>query len=338
MDALGRAVPRVGARPRDDRRRPRLDRRHPDLVREQHPDVQLVEQENLGLAAGGTAACASPHRPLVPHPQRRCLARGRRARAARGLRASRGRRRRSSGRGSATPTAVSSAPCAAFRRCGGSRPSTSSCASSRRGRSSLNAFYGSGFDHDSDARGGVRSMGAAMLVRRAAVDAGRPARRGLLPLQRGDRLVLPLPAGGLEGALLPGRGGLPRRRRVARRPAVPRARARPRPLHDEAPRGARRRAHRRLLRASLLLRGALFRGERGGQVPRGGALARHGHVRRSPVDAIERAEQPVGSGFATVVVPSRRPWRSVAARSGSAGASRDACRGGSLRRGCLRTA
>src|SRR5207248_9800459 len=42
---------------------------------------------------------------------------------------------------------------------------------------------------------------------------GRALRRGLLHVQRGDGLVLPLPAGGLERALLPGRGVRPRRRR-----------------------------------------------------------------------------------------------------------------------------
>ena len=43
------------------------------------------------------------------------------------------------------------------------------------------------------ARGGLRSMAPCLLVRRDGDRRGRPPRRGLLPLQRGDRLVLPLP-------------------------------------------------------------------------------------------------------------------------------------------------
>ena len=72
--------------------------------------------------------------------------------------------------------------------------------------------------------------------------AGRPARRGVLPLQRGDGLVPPLPPGRLEGALLPGRGVRARRRRLARRPHVPRERARAPALPRQAPRRPLRRA------------------------------------------------------------------------------------------------
>ena len=46
-----------------------------------------------------------------------------------------------------------------------------------------------------------------MLVRREAAEPGRDAGRGVLHVQRGDRLVLPLPRGRLEGLFLPGRRG-----------------------------------------------------------------------------------------------------------------------------------
>ena len=59
----------------------------------------------------------------------------------------------------------------------------------------LNAFYAGGFDHDERARGGVRDgRRACSSGARRSTQVG-PARRGLLPVQRGDRLVLPLPAG-----------------------------------------------------------------------------------------------------------------------------------------------
>ena len=72
--------------------------------------------------------------------------------------------------------------------------------------------------------------GPALLVRREAVDAVGPVRRGLLHVQRGGRLADALPPGRLEGAVLPGSGGRPRRRRDARRPPVRREPARPPPL------------------------------------------------------------------------------------------------------------
>ena len=105
----------------------------------------------------------------------------------------------------------------------------------------LNAFYAGGFAHD-EVREADFVMGACMLVRRAAVERGRPARRVVLPLQRGDRLVVPVRAGRLEDALLPRRGVRPRGRRLARRPAAPRERARPPPLPGQAPRRRLRRA------------------------------------------------------------------------------------------------
>src|SRR5207247_6564233 len=71
---------------------------------------------------------------------------------------------------------------------------------------------------------------------------GRALRRELLHVQRGDGLVLPLPRRRLEGVVLPRRGGRPRRRRVARRPPVPREPAQPSALLREALRPAAGRA------------------------------------------------------------------------------------------------
>src|SRR4051812_43706876 len=68
---------------------------------------------------------------------------------------------------------------------------------------------------------------------------GRLVRRGLLHVQRGDRLVLPVPPGGLAGVLLPGRRGRACGRRVARGQPVRRERARSSPLSREAPRHTR---------------------------------------------------------------------------------------------------
>ena len=69
--------------------------------------------------------------------------------------------------------------------------------------SALNAFYAGGFDHD-EVREAEVVMGSCMLVRRAAIDDVGASRRGVLPLQRGDRLV-PVPADRLAGRVLPGR-------------------------------------------------------------------------------------------------------------------------------------
>ena len=67
-----------------------------DVVREQLPEARVVEQENLGLAAGWNRGMAEASRPLLPDPERRCVADGRLAAAARRLRrpaAGRGGRR-----------------------------------------------------------------------------------------------------------------------------------------------------------------------------------------------------------------------------------------------------
>src|SRR5207247_9939507 len=88
-------------------------------------------------------------------------------------------------------------------------------------------------------RRGARGRLAVRAVSPGAPRRGRRSRtvrRGLLHVQRGDGLVLPVPRRGLEGVLLPGRGSDPRRRGVARGAALsgepPRAPA----LLREAPR------------------------------------------------------------------------------------------------------
>src|SRR4051795_9938485 len=68
---------------------------------------------------------------------------------------------------------------------------------------------------------------------------GRLVRRGLLHVQRGDRLVLPVPPGGVAGVLLPGRRGRARWRRLARRQPVRRERTRASPVSRQAPRCTR---------------------------------------------------------------------------------------------------
>ena len=79
-------------------------------------------------------------------------------------------KRPSSARGCATSTGRCSARCAASRRSGGSRPSTSSSASSRPRSRRLNPLYAGGFDHDEAAEADWL-FGPALLVRREAVDA-----------------------------------------------------------------------------------------------------------------------------------------------------------------------
>ena len=92
----------------------------------------------------------------------------------------------SSARGSATPTARSSARSAASRRCGGSRPSTCSSASSRPSTQAFNAFYGGGLrlrrrrarssrsTAPRSSSGARRSTRSACSTRRSSCSARRP--------------------------------------------------------------------------------------------------------------------------------------------------------------------
>ena len=87
--------------------------------------------------------------------------------------------------------------------------------------------------------------------------------------------MLPLPRGRVEGAVLPGRGGDARRRRLARRPHVPRAiRGHLLFLASTAARREAERARRLLPLVAARCAALLFRGERGRVYRDGGALAR----------------------------------------------------------------
>ena len=117
-------------------------------------------------------------------------------------------------------------------------------------------------------------MGSCMLVRRAAVEEVGPLDESFFLFSEETDWCYRFREAGWQVWFFAGRGVRARRRRLARRPAVPRERARP-PALPAKHRGARyaERA-RRLLRVSLLLRGRLVRGERGAAVPRGRRLAR----------------------------------------------------------------
>ena len=126
----------------------------------------------------------------------------------------------------------------------------------------LNAFYAGDFDHDSAAGGGV---GDGLVLPRPARGGrrGGALRRGLLPVQRGDRLVLPLSPGRLDGVVHAEAeavhvGGATHGGRMF----VENVRGQVRWFAKH--RGPREAARaRRLLVAALRLRGLLFRGERG---------------------------------------------------------------------------
>ena len=110
---------------------------------------------------------------------------------------------------------------------------------------------GDGLVHARPARGGRR---------------GRAARRVVLPLQRGDRLGTPVRERGLGGVVRSRRRVRPRRRRLARRAALPGERARPPTVPRQAPRRARTPSGRGGCCGSRLrARAAVFRGERGAQ-------------------------------------------------------------------------
>ena len=139
----------------------------------------------------------------------------------------------------------------------------------------LNAFYAGGFDHDDGARGGV-----ADGLRAARAPGGgrgrRRLRRALLHVQRGDRLVLPLPrrpAGRswfFPGAEVVHVGGRPRTGAgCSSRTCAGTCASSPKHRGEREAERARR-----LLLVALAAARALFRGERGARLPRRGPLAR----------------------------------------------------------------
>ncbi len=126
----------------------------------------------------------------------------------------------------------------------------------------LNAFYGAGFDHESE-REVEWVMGACMLVRRGAFDEVGPFdERFFLFSEEVDWMRRAADRGWT--VRLHARGALrPRRRRRARRPAVPRERPRPPalPLAPRAPGRGRARAH-AAPRRRYSSAGRLYRGQR----------------------------------------------------------------------------
>ena len=146
---------------------------------------------------------------------------------------------------------------------GGSRPSTSSSASSRRARRALNPLYAGGFDHD-EAREVDWVSGAALLVRREAADAVGLFDEDYFMFSEETDWMFRFRAGRLEGAgSIPGAevvhvGGASHGGRLY----VENLRGHLRFLAKH--RGAREAERaRRLLLWSLRLRALLFRGERG---------------------------------------------------------------------------
>ena len=262
-----------------------------ELVRERFPEAQLVEQENLGLAAGwntrhargaGRAGSCSS----TPTPG------SRRARSSGSSRSPRRiPTRRSSGRGCATRTAVSSAPCAAFRRCGGSRPSTSSCASSRRARGcstrSTRAASTTTTVREAEFADGRRAARAPRGGRRRSA---RSTRRFFLFSEETDWCYRFRQAGWkvlfFPGAEASHVGGA-----VARRADVPRERARAPALPREAPRRcAQAERTRRLLLVVAAAARARSSAASAAGVPRRGALARLGLRALARRSVIERAD------------------------------------------------
>ena len=246
---------------RDRRRRPRLERRHGRIraralpggdggrAGEPRPRLRLEHRRRADARRVRAAA------------ERRRLARSGLARRARRNSPTRTRRPRSSARVCAIRTARCSARCAAFRRCGGWRPSTSSCASSRRGRERSTRSMRAASTTTRCARPSSSWAQSCSCGARRSTRSGPPTRASSSSARRPTGL--PLRARGLEGAVLPRRG------RDARLGAshggrhLPREGARAPPLPREAPRRRRTPSGRGACCARAAAARLVFRGERG---------------------------------------------------------------------------
>ena len=127
----------------------------------------------------------------------------------------------------------------------------------------LNAFYGAGFDHASE-REVECVMGACMLVRRAAIDEVGPPDPSFFLFSEEVDWCYRFAQAGWKTLFTPEAQLHPRRRRLARRPPLPRQPPRPPPLLPQAPRarggGA---ACGRCCAPRSSLRGRIVRGQKG---------------------------------------------------------------------------
>ena len=148
------------------------------FVRGRFPEVRLLEQANRGLAAGWNRGLEEiPPSRWVLILNADAWLDGRRARRGWSRSETRTATSPSWRRSCSTRTGRCSDRCAASPPAGGSRPSTSTSASSARGRRLLNAFYGAASTTPSE-REVECVMGACMLVRRAAIDEVGPPDAG----------------------------------------------------------------------------------------------------------------------------------------------------------------
>ncbi len=252
------------------------------FVRERFPEVRVVEQENLGLAAGWARGLEeiSPSRWVLILNADAWLAGDALERMVAVGDAHPGRRRR--GAEAAQPGRVAAAVGARLPDALAARHRVPLPPQARAADGAPERLLRRGVRPRLGARGRVRD--GRLHARPSRRDRrGRPAGRELLPLQRGGRLVLPLRAGGLER-----RSSRPRR--AACTSAAPRtagassARTSAVTCASSSSTTAPRRpsASGRCSHRSLVLRGRIVPGRAGCDVPRRRPLARDG--RRSLAD------------------------------------------------------
>ena len=275
--ALHRAVPAERRGLGDGRRRPRLEGRDGGARRGALPRrAPAAAGEPRARAPAGTAASARRRAPYVLILNADAWAVGDGVAAAARLRREPSRRPPSSGRSSSTRTARCSARCAAFPTLWRLATEYFFLRKLAPRSQALNAFYAGGFDHDRVAEAEF-VMGSAMLVRREAIERGRAARRGLLPL------LARRPTGATASTRRAGRC-CSTRAPSSCTSAAPRTAGR---MYMENLRGhlrflakhrgpAEAERARRLLLAALRLRGVLFHGRARADVPRRRGLARLG--------------------------------------------------------------